>query len=157
MAAVVIGKHLKMDDVLIRNGIEAYIPQNNRSQVIGKEHNTVYLDAYNANPSSLEAALRNFAAMELPHKIAIVGDMFEMGAFAEQEHANMIAFCKGLDLENVWLVGEEFSKHEAAGMLQFKTTAEAVTYLKEQPLSGKHIFIKGSRGMKLESLLEFIP
>lgn len=156
MAAVVLGKHLNMNDELIQKGIEEYVPQNNRSQVIKKEHNTIYLDAYNANPSSLEAALRNFAAMDMPHKIAIIGDMFEMGNFAQQEHANMISFCSNLGLEKVWLVGEEFSKQPAAGMLQFVTTADAVAYLQQQNLTGKNIFIKGSRGMKLESLLEFI-
>lgn len=156
MAAVVIGKHLNMNDELIRKGVEEYVPQNNRSQVIKKEHNTIYLDAYNANPSSLEAALRNFAAMDIPHKIAIIGDMFEMGSYAEQEHQNMITFCEKLGLEKVWLVGEEFSKQKAEGMLQFKTTADAITEIKQQELSGKNIFIKGSRGMKLESLLEFI-
>lgn len=157
MAAVVIAKHFNMNDQLIQKGIEEYVPQNNRSQVIKKEHNTIYLDAYNANPSSLEAALRNFAAMDMPHKIAIIGDMFEMGSFAQQEHANMISFCNTLGLEKVWLVGEEFSKQSAEGMLQFVTTADAVTYLQQKPLSGKNIFIKGSRGMKLESLLEFMP
>jgi UDP-N-acetylmuramoyl-tripeptide--D-alanyl-D-alanine ligase len=156
MAAVVIGKHLNMNDGLIQKGIEEYVPQNNRSQVIKKEQNTIYLDAYNANPSSLEAALRNFAAMDIPHKIAIIGDMFEMGAYAQQEHINMIRFCQHLGLEKVWLVGEEFSKHPAAGMLQFVNTPEAITYLKAHDLSGKNVFIKGSRGMKLESLLAFI-
>jgi UDP-N-acetylmuramoyl-tripeptide--D-alanyl-D-alanine ligase len=156
MAAVTTGKHLGISNQLIQKGIEAYVPQNNRSQVLKKEKNTVYLDAYNANPSSLEAALKNFAAMEIPHKIAIIGDMFEMGSYAEQEHLNMISFCRNLDLEKVWLVGEEFSKQAAEGMLQFKNTAAAATYLQEQALSGKNIFIKGSRGMKLESLLEFI-
>jgi UDP-N-acetylmuramoyl-tripeptide--D-alanyl-D-alanine ligase len=157
MAAVVIGKHLNVTDALIKKGIEEYIPQNNRSQVIKKENNTIYLDAYNANPSSLEAALRNFAAMDIPHKIAIIGDMFEMGIYAQQEHANMIAFCKQLGLEQVWLVGEEFSKQPAEkDMLQFITTADAIAFAQQQPLLQKNIFIKGSRGMKLESLLEVI-
>jgi UDP-N-acetylmuramoyl-tripeptide--D-alanyl-D-alanine ligase len=156
MAAVVIGKYLKLEDKNIQKGIEAYIPQNNRSQVIKKEHNTIYLDAYNANPSSLEAALRNFAAMEVSHKIAIIGDMFEMGEYAAQEHQQMIAYCKQLQLEQVWLIGEEFGKQEAGSMLQFTTTADAIHYLQQNPLMQKNVFIKGSRGMKLESLLEFI-
>jgi UDP-N-acetylmuramoyl-tripeptide--D-alanyl-D-alanine ligase len=156
MAAVAIGKYLKVEDHLIQKGIQEYIPQNNRSQVIKKTNNTIYLDAYNANPSSLEASLRNFAAMEIPHKIAIIGDMFEMGKYAAQEHANMIAFCKQLSLEQVWLLGEEFGKQEATNMLQFMTTEDAVNYLKENPLYNKNIFLKGSRGMKLERLLEFI-
>jgi UDP-N-acetylmuramoyl-tripeptide--D-alanyl-D-alanine ligase len=156
MAAVVLGKHFGMPNALIQKGIEEYVPQNNRSQVLKKEHNTIYLDAYNANPSSLEAALGNFAAMNIPHKIAVIGDMFEMGSYAELEHTNMIGFCQNLQLEKVWLVGEEFCKQKAEGMLQFKTTADVIAFIKQNPLHEKNIFIKGSRGMKLESLLAFI-
>ena len=79
MAAVCIGKYLGLQDEAIKKGIEKYEPKNNRSQVIKKENNTIYLDAYNANPSSMEASLKNFAAMPFDHKIAIIGDMFEMG------------------------------------------------------------------------------
>jgi UDP-N-acetylmuramoyl-tripeptide--D-alanyl-D-alanine ligase len=82
--------------------------------------------------------------------------MFEMGDYAAQEHANMIAFCKKLNLEQVWLVGEEFSKQQAPGMKQFKTTAEVVAELTKNTLVNKNIFMKGSRGMKLESLVEVI-
>lgn len=156
MAAVCIGHHFGMNPEIIKQGIESYKPTNNRSQVIRKQSNTVYLDAYNANPSSMEASLKNFAAMPFPHKIAIIGDMFEMGDYAAQEHANMIAICKRLELEEVWLVGEEFSRQRAEGMKQFKTTAEVVAELSKHPLLNKNIFMKGSRGMKLESLLDVI-
>lgn len=156
MAAVCIGHHFGMSAQLIQEGIESYKPTNNRSQVIKKAHNTIYLDAYNANPSSMEAALKNFAAMPFHHKIAIIGDMFEMGDYAAQEHAQMIAFCRKLDLEQVWLVGEEFAKQSAEGMKQFKTTEDVVNALKDYPLMEKNIFMKGSRGMKLESLVDII-
>lgn len=156
MAAVCLGHHFGMSEQLIKEGIESYKPTNNRSQVIKKTNNTIYLDAYNANPSSMEASLKNFAAMPFDHKIAIIGDMFEMGEYAAQEHAQMIAFCKQLHLEQVWLVGEEFSKQEADGMKQFTTTTEVVTALVNHPLMGKNIFMKGSRGMKLESLVDII-
>ena len=156
MAAVCIGHYLGLNSDFIKQGIESYQPTNNRSQVIKKIHNTIYLDAYNANPSSMEASLKNFAAMPFDHKIAIIGDMFEMGDYAAQEHANMIAFCKKLNLEQVWLVGEEFSKQQAPGMKQFKTTAEVVAELTKNTLVNKNIFMKGSRGMKLESLVEVI-
>ncbi|MES2780208.1 MAG: UDP-N-acetylmuramoyl-tripeptide--D-alanyl-D-alanine ligase [Bacteroidota bacterium] len=156
MAAVCIGQHFGMKEQLIKEGIENYEPTNNRSQVIKKVNNTIYLDAYNANPSSMEASLKNFAAMPFNHKIAIIGDMFEMGDYAAQEHANMIAFCRGLNLEQVWLVGEEFARQQADGMRQFKTTAEVVVALTEHPLMHKNVFMKGSRGMKLESLVEVI-
>ncbi len=157
MAAVCIAKHLGLSDDHIKVGIESYTPQNNRSQVIKKNDNTIYLDAYNANPSSMEASLRNFAAMSFGNKIAIIGDMFEMGAFAAQEHANMIQFCSALKLEEVWLVGEEFSRQPAhPGMRQFKSTADVVAYIKQHPLTGMNVFMKGSRGMKLEQLVELI-
>ena len=156
MAAVCIGHYFKLSASHIKQGIESYEPKNNRSQVIKKENNTIYLDAYNANPSSMEASLRNFAAMPFQHKIAIIGDMFEMGEYAAQEHSNMIAFCRNLHLDEVWLVGEEFSKQHAEGMKQFKTTDDVVEQLKQQPLIGKNVFMKGSRGMKLELLLDVI-
>jgi UDP-N-acetylmuramoyl-tripeptide--D-alanyl-D-alanine ligase len=156
MAAVCIGNHLGIPGTLIRKGIESYEPKNNRSQVIRKELNTIYLDAYNANPSSMEASLRNFAAMPFDHKVAIIGDMFEMGDFAEQEHASMISFCRGLSIDDVWLIGEEFSKQQAEGMKQFRTTELAIEYIKAHPFAGKHIFMKGSRGMKLELLTDLI-
>lgn len=156
MAAVAIGKHLGVSDEKIKKGVELYEPKNNRSQVIKKEHNTIYLDAYNANPSSMEASLKNFAAMPFGNKVAMIGDMFEMGSYAAQEHANMIAICQNLALDEVWLIGEEFSKQQAPGMKQFRTTADAIAQLKAQPLTGKNIFMKGSRGMKLETLLEVI-
>ncbi|MES2558766.1 MAG: UDP-N-acetylmuramoyl-tripeptide--D-alanyl-D-alanine ligase [Bacteroidota bacterium] len=156
MAAVCIGNHFGMSEELIKVGIETYEPKNNRSQVIKKTNNTVYLDAYNANPSSMEASLKNFAAMPFNHKIAIIGDMFEMGDYAAREHAEIIAFCSKLNLEQVWLVGEEFSKQQAKGMKQFKTTEEVIKVLMDNPLMHKNIFMKGSRGMKLESLVEVI-
>jgi UDP-N-acetylmuramoyl-tripeptide--D-alanyl-D-alanine ligase len=156
MAAVCIGKHFLISDDNIQKGIEEYQPTNNRSQVIKKAKNTLYLDAYNANPSSLEASLKNFAAMPFSNKIAIIGDMFEMGIYAEQEHANMIEFCLKLNIDEVWLVGEEFSKHKQGAMKQFLTTVEVRDYLANHALENRNIFIKGSRGMKLETLIDII-
>ena len=108
MAAVAIGKNFGIDIKNIKKGIESYEPKNNRSQVLKKAQNTIYLDAYNANPSSMEAALRNFAAMHLPNSMAILGDMFELGKYAEEEHINMIKLCTSLGLLKVLFVGENF-------------------------------------------------
>ncbi len=153
MAAVACGLYFKLTAAEVKRGIEKYIPQNNRSQVIKKEHNTIYLDAYNANPSSMEASLRNFAAMEIPQKIAILGDMFELGIYAEQEHANMIKICRELELSKVLLVGNMFhAQNKETSFFSFETTEEAAAYLSAHPVSGANIFMKGSRGMKLESL-----
>lgn len=157
MAAVAIGKEFKLSEEEIKKGIELYEPKNNRSQVIKKQNNTIYMDAYNANPSSMDASLRNFAAMPFEGKIAIIGDMFEMGKYAEEEHRNMIELCKELNLEEVILVGEEFHKqNKEMSFTSFKTTEEVVAYLQQRNLNNKNIFMKGSRGMKLESIAEVI-
>lgn len=157
MAAVSMGVYFGMDEAKIRKGVEAYEPKNNRSQVIRKQDNTLYLDAYNANPSSMEAALRNFAAMPFDGKVAILGDMFELGQYAAEEHRNMIALCKQLPLETVILVGEEFAKqHTDTVFHSFRTAEDAIAFLQQQQLKHKHVFMKGSRGMKLERMAEVI-
>jgi UDP-N-acetylmuramoyl-tripeptide--D-alanyl-D-alanine ligase len=157
MAAVCIGKHFGLSEEEIKNGIEVYEPKNNRSQIVKKKHNTIYMDAYNSNPSSLEASLRNFAAMPFDGKIAIIGDMFELGKYAEEEHQNMINLCKELKLENVIFVGEEFMKQHINSSYTFlKTNEDAIEYIKQLNLIDKNIFMKGSRGMKLESIAEVI-
>lgn len=156
MAAVAIGKSFGIDSKNIKKGIESYEPKNNRSQVINKKHNTIYLDAYNANPSSMEASLRNFAAMNLPNSMAILGDMFELGKYADEEHRNMIKLCKSLHLDKVLFVGENFYKCGEGDFDFVKTTVEAAKFIREKNLTGHHIFLKGSRGIKLETLLDCI-
>ena len=157
MAAVCIGKHFGLNEEEIKKGIEIYEPKNNRSQVVKKQFNTVYMDAYNSNPSSLEASLRNFAAMPFEGKVAIIGDMFELGEYAEEEHQNMIALCNELKLENVIFVGEEFMKQNKNSAYTFlKTNEAAIDFVKQLNLISKNIFMKGSRGMKLESIAEVI-
>ncbi len=156
MAAVAIGKYLGVNSVNIVKGITSYEPKNNRSQWIQKSNNLIFLDAYNANPSSMEAALRNFAAMEHPHKTAIMGDMFEMGNYAKTEHQRMVDLCLTLGLYNLVLVGEEFFKTSCAQAHKFKTTVEVADFLKEKKYKNHAFFIKGSRGMKLETLIDFI-
>jgi UDP-N-acetylmuramoyl-tripeptide--D-alanyl-D-alanine ligase len=156
MAAVAIGKSFGIDSKNIKKGIESYEPKNNRSQVINKKHNTIYLDAYNANPSSMEASLRNFAAMNLPNSMAILGDMFELGKYADEEHRNMIKLCTSLHLEKVLFVGENFYKCGEGDFDFVKTTVEAAKFIREKNLTGHHIFLKGSRGIKLETLLDCI-
>ena len=157
MAAVCIGKHFELSEEQIKNGIEIYEPKNNRSQIVKKQHNTIYMDAYNSNPSSLEASLRNFAAMPFEGKVAIIGDMFELGKYAVEEHQNMINLCKELKLENVIFVGEEFMKQNKNSTYTFlKTNEEAIEFVKQLNMIGKNIFMKGSRGMKLESIAEVI-
>lgn len=157
MTAVAIGKYLNLETEKILEGIAAYKPANNRSQWIQAKKNLVFLDAYNANPSSMEAALRNFALMESDNKIVVMGDMFEMGEFAASEHQRMVDLCKSLHFKNVVLVGEEFAATKPDGFKRFATTAEAASFFAANIPDQAVLFIKGSRGMKLETLLEYIP
>jgi len=156
MAAVALGLHFGMNEEEIKNGIEKYQPKNNRSQIIKTNKNTVYMDAYNANPSSMELAIKNTAMMPSPNKVFILGDMFELGAYAEAEHKNIIQLCQDLKLENVMLVGSEFKKYNTSTYTCFETTQEAKDSLTKSPLQDSFLFIKGSRGMKLETLLEVL-
>jgi UDP-N-acetylmuramoyl-tripeptide--D-alanyl-D-alanine ligase len=154
MAAVAIGLYFEMTEAEIKRGIEKYQPKNNRSQIVKTSKNTIYMDAYNANPSSMEMAINNTAMMPNPSKVFILGDMFELGAYAEEEHKNIIHLCQQLKLENVMLVGSEFKKYNTSDYMCFETTQEAKDYLINAPLRDNFVFIKGSRGMKLEGLLE---
>ena len=156
MAAVALGLHFGMNEEEIKNGIEKYQPKNNRSQIIKTNKNTVYMDAYNANPSSMELAIKNTAMMPSLNKVFILGDMFELGAYAEAEHKNIIQLCQDLKLENVMLVGSEFKKYNTSTYTCFETTQEAKDSLTKSPLQESFVFIKGSRGMKLETLLEVL-
>ncbi len=152
MAAVSFGLFFGLSEEEIKLGIETYEPKNNRSQIVKTKNNTIYLDAYNANPSSVEASLLNFSAMSFEDKIIVLGDMFELGKFAEQEHQAIVELCEKLKLENVFLIGEEFYKTKNNFMC-FNTTNELMVYLKSKPIQHKNIFVKGSRGMHLEALL----
>lgn len=156
MAAVALGLYFGMTEEEIKRGVEKYQPKNNRSQIIKTDKNTIYMDAYNANPSSMELALKNTAMMSNPNKVFVLGDMFELGAYAEAEHKNIIQLCKQLNLENVMLVGSEFKKYNTSNYLCFETTQEAKEYISKTPLQDSFVFIKGSRGMKLETLLEVL-
>jgi UDP-N-acetylmuramoyl-tripeptide--D-alanyl-D-alanine ligase len=155
MAAVAFGLTLKIPLEKIKKGIEDYTPSNNRSQLLIKGSNTIYLDAYNANPSSMEVALKNFASIEAKPKLAIMGDMFELGEYSFAEHKNMIDLCTALNIDEVWLVGNEFGKHAIPHhMHHFATTQLAFNHLQQHRLEHTHLFLKGSRGMKLETLVD---
>jgi len=157
MAAVAFGLHFNVSDELIKEGIESYVPSNNRSQIIRKEHNTIFLDAYNANPSSMEAALRNFAQSQVKNKVAVLGDMFELGAYEAAEHAQMITLASSLNIDEIILVGKAFQAQNKHGAIKsFDTTEETKAYIQSRNYTGAHFFIKGSRGMRLETLLDCI-
>ncbi|MGO4912285.1 UDP-N-acetylmuramoyl-tripeptide--D-alanyl-D-alanine ligase [Leeuwenhoekiella sp. W20_SRS_FM14] len=158
-AAAAIGCYFKINTEDIINAIESYIPSNNRSQIIEREEQTIILDAYNANPSSMEAALNNFAGLEAKSKIAFLGDMFELGESAVEEHQYIADLARNLDLENVVFLGENFKKiktknHQYKNIkdLEEKGLPAEISYLLPQAT----ILIKGSRGMKLEGILDLL-
>ncbi|NJK82901.1 MAG: UDP-N-acetylmuramoyl-tripeptide--D-alanyl-D-alanine ligase [Saprospiraceae bacterium] len=110
MTAIVVGQYFKVPAQKIKTAIEQYVPENNRSQIIAIANNTFILDAYNANPTSMRSALDYFAQYEAPYKIAILGDMLELGAYSEQEHIEILQQAEQAKLNQLILVGNEFGK-----------------------------------------------
>ena len=153
--ACTIGKYFEVTDSNIKNAIEEYTPDNNRSQIIIKSSNKIILDAYNANPSSMKAALENFDSIEEAHKTVILGDMFELGKTSLEEHQTIADLVENLDFDNSYFVGENFHQTKTKNNL-FKTFEDLLAHLKNNPLKYQSILIKGSRGMRLERLLDVI-
>ena len=154
VAAITIGHYFKVSLDNIKKAIEAYIPTNNRSQIIETEVNKIILDAYNANPTSMKAALENFVALEGTNKTVILGDMFELGKDSFKEHQAIADLSTKLNFENTFLVGENFHQTKTKKH-QFKTFNELENYMMNHPIKNHSILIKGSRGMRLERILGF--
>lgn len=148
-AAICLGLHFEIDILDIKKAIEAYDPSNNRSQVSRTEHNTLIVDAYNANPSSMEQAVINMDKIPGRGKWLILGDMFEMGDYEAEEHQKLVNLIAEKNFEQVILVGEAFHKTDHKN-ISFNTTDELLAHLTELKPRNKTILIKGSRGMKLE-------
>ncbi len=157
-AAIAVGTYFNISTSEIKEAIETYIPNNNRSQIIEKESNKIILDAYNANPSSMHAALTNFFQLEENHKTTILGDMFELGTESFEEHQKIIALCKEQQNIYFFFVGKEFFNHktDSEHLYFFKDFDELSQYLQKHSFTNQLILIKGSRGMKLERVLDFI-
>ncbi len=153
-AAVLMGKYFNVPVPTIKEAIENYLPQNNRSQIIKRNGHQIILDAYNANPTSMQAALENFKAMDGNHKIVFLGDMFELGETAKIEHQNVVDLANMMGFDQVFLVGENFFQTKTNSK-KFKSFEELAGYLKKNELPKGNILIKGSRGMALERVLDF--
>lgn len=155
--ALCVGKYFGVDPQQANAAVANYIPDNNRSQILKKGTNTIIMDAYNANPTSMKAALENLALMK-GDKIAILGDMFELGAESDLEHAAVGIQTLGLALEQVIFCGENMKAAAATNpdALYFETKQALNDYLGTQTWEGKLILLKGSRGMGLESLLDYL-
>lgn len=155
MAAITTGLHFGVAIDLVREAIEAYDPDNSRSQWLKKGSNSIILDAYNANPTSMRAAIGNFAAAELPRKTLWLGGMKEMGDDEAKEHAELVSYIGEHSWAQVILVGKEFVGL-AGTYLHFHTSAEAAAYITTHQPEEASILIKGSRGSRMEVLLEAI-
>jgi UDP-N-acetylmuramoyl-tripeptide--D-alanyl-D-alanine ligase len=155
LAAVAVGFFFGVENSAIQRGIENYNPQNNRSQLTVTQKNKLIVDAYNANPSSMSAAIQNFAQMEGEPKALIIGDMLELGEQSEEEHRNIIRLLQQKGFKNVLLVGPQFQKVNDS-YLSFQNVEELIKYLESSPLEGQNILLKGSRGIYLEKVLPFL-
>ena len=155
LSAITIGLHFGVTPEQINHALESYIPSNNRSQLEVTAKNKLIDDAYNANPSSMAAAIENFKLIQATRKMAILGDMRELGEVSEKEHQKVVDKLKADGFETVWLVGEEFGKTETA-FRKFKNVDEVKAELVAHCPKDYYILIKGSNGIHLFELPELL-
>ena len=152
LAAITFGTIFKVENEKINEAISNYVPTNNRSQVQKTKENTLIIDCYNANPSSMHLALESFKEIEHPNKLAILGDMFELGLESDVEHKKIIDYC----IENkikFLTIGDFFQKHNSSG---YKNTQEAIDFINSRNIKNSLILLKGSRGIALEKIIDFL-
>ena len=156
-AAIGVGQHFGVDENAIIEALEAYTPTNSRSQVIETQHNRIIMDAYNANPTSMRAALVNFATICGEQHLLILGDMRELGSASEEEHRNILNLMKELDYKEALLVGANFKAYnENPNWKTFENIGELCQYLESHPVSGKTLLVKGSHSVQLEKVLPLL-
>ncbi len=153
--AIAIGKYFNVSNENIKKGIEGYQPENNRSQIIIKKNNKIILDAYNANPSSMNGALENFIQLPDSFKVVFLGDMFELGNFAELEHQKIVNLLAKSNLDEIILLGENFYKttNNKNNIYLYKSFSDFKNKYNMSKIINATILIKGSRGMALERIL----
>lgn len=156
MAAIAVGKQfgVGLDEAV--QAISSYVPSNNRSQMTKTQKNTLIVDAYNANPTSMSAALDNFAKVQAEKRYAMLGDMLELGAESISEHAQVIAKAQSLDLDGVFFVGNEFRSAASAdipGVSFFSSSDELSQWIQANPIEDAVVLIKGSRGTRMEKVI----
>jgi UDP-N-acetylmuramoyl-tripeptide--D-alanyl-D-alanine ligase len=152
LAAAAIGHYFDISEQNICDAIAEYTPQNNRSQIVKSGTNTIIADYYNANPTSMKAALDNFLQIDAENRWAILGDMLELGENSIKEHQAIIDYCKTNNLETIF-IGECFYKHKNESSLFFLNVDECNEYLKNKTIENRMILLKGSRGIYLENIL----
>lgn len=157
MAAIAVGKEFGISLQEAAGAIASYIPSNNRSQLVRTGRNTLIVDAYNANPTSVNAALDNFGMLNATDKAVMLGDMLELGDFSEKEHLDIVTRVKNMGVK-AFFVGKEFGKaleqsKSTGALFHFNTSAELASWLVANPLDGCMILVKGSRGTRMEKVI----
>ncbi|MBQ2852214.1 MAG: UDP-N-acetylmuramoyl-tripeptide--D-alanyl-D-alanine ligase [Bacteroidales bacterium] len=157
MAAIAVGTYFGVEENLIIEALENYVPSNNRSQFIRSEKNEIVMDAYNANPSSMHHSITNFKNIADGNTLLILGDMKELGCESENEHRHIINLLKELNFDNVILVGEEFKKvSHGTDYMNFNNVEELIEHINQNGIVGKRILIKGSNSTHLEKLANIL-
>lgn len=157
-AAIAIGNYFGIQNEAIKEALESYIPENNRSQIISKGSNEIILDAYNANPSSMKVAIENFVLLDKKNKKLFLGDMFELGVESLYEHKSIVDLLLNQDMIDCYFIGKDFyqSKMAKSNFFFFENFEIFSEAIKSQQIADSIILIKGSRGMALERTLELI-
>ena len=151
LAAIAVGLHFNVEPQAISHALESYIPSNNRSQLTVTPHNKLVVDAYNANPTSMMAALQNFSLMDVPAKMVIIGDMGELGEVSHEEHQKVVEYLKNAHFIDTWLVGKEFGATDC-DFRKFQDVEEVKQAIQQEQPHDRYILVKGSNSMKLFEL-----
>jgi UDP-N-acetylmuramoyl-tripeptide--D-alanyl-D-alanine ligase len=159
IASIAVGSYFNVPEKEIVEALSDYKPKNNRSQLTKTQNNTLIIDAYNANPSSMELSVRNFVHIKSPEKLLILGDMFELGEVSEQEHHKIFKLVESLNFKKVFFVGKNFFtiKEKFINTYQFfQSIEEIIDFLSRNKISGYTILLKASRGIQLEKVLSLL-
>ncbi|MFC2104907.1 glutamate ligase domain-containing protein, partial [Bacteroidota bacterium] len=157
LAAVCIGKYFDIDPELIIKAIEEYTPRNNRSQFINTGKNNLFLDAYNANPTSVELSVKNFASLDKSNTSVILGDMLELGTESINEHEKIVKLLQDFKFDKIILVGGIFKSLKVPeDYVQFENVNELMKWLLKNEIGNSNVLIKGSRGVQLETIVEYL-
>ena len=155
-AAICVGKYFKIDPDATGKAIETFVPVSLRSQVLVTGTNTIIMDAYNANPESMKAAILDFNRMKAPNKTVILGDMLELGSYSREEHEDLGKLLKNCNFHTIMLIGNEMAAAHASvpNSVYFKTKSELERYLESHPVTNSTVLLKASRGIALETVAE---
>ena len=155
-SSITIGKFLDLSNKEIQEGLNKFLNDSNRSEILIFDGNKIYLDAYNANPTSMLAAISNFENIKINNRVLILGDMFELGEYSDQEHQKIVDFVTNKDYSKIYLVGDNFSKCNTDGeyFFKFSNTNELAKSDSFKSLKNMNVLVKGSRRVSLEKLFK---